>query len=103
MPAQLEAEYSYPLGWILLTAALMALELAALWGILRPRSYHRSWGRALLATAAFGAWMVPSSIVVMHAAGFVVAHTLWTIELALVSLGTLVTTVGALAFRAIRA
>ena len=53
------------------------VELAVLVAILRPWSYERSWGRALVALALLVPWAGISMISTMHAGGIVVLHFMW--------------------------
>jgi hypothetical protein len=39
----------YPLDWVAFFAVVITVEAAVLWSILRPRSYSRSWLRAIVA------------------------------------------------------
>ena len=65
--------------------AMSAIELAVLVAILRPWSYDRSWGRALLAAALLLPWTAVSMMLSMHAGGIVLLHFMW-LFLALVGL-----------------
>jgi uncharacterized membrane protein len=42
-------QQSYPIVGVAFFAVVIAVETLVIWGILRPRSYDRSWPRALLA------------------------------------------------------
>lgn len=56
---------------------LVAIELVVLLAILRPWSYHRSWGRALAAAIALAPWTLLSTVLTMHAGGVISLHALW--------------------------
>ena len=58
------------LGWSL-------SELVILTGILRPWSYHRSWGRGLGAVALLLPWTALSILSMMHAGQIFALHALW--------------------------
>ncbi len=45
---------SYPWEGVLFFGVVLSVEITILCLILRPRNYHRSWGRALAATFIFG-------------------------------------------------
>ncbi|MBX7081214.1 MAG: hypothetical protein K1X88_18585 [Nannocystaceae bacterium] len=66
------------------------VELVAVLAILRPWSYQRSWGRALLALALLLPWLLIWTVLTMHAGGVFVLHWLW--------LGALVLVVGGMMF-----
>lgn len=53
------------------------IELAVLLAILRPWSYDRSWGRALVAVALLAPWALVSMVLSMHQGGVVVLHFAW--------------------------
>ena len=88
--------YQYPFGWVTVAAGLMFLETALLAAILRPRTYNRSWRRAVLAVLVF----VPLSwfflLGTMHMPGFVIAHSVGLLALAAIAVGTLTVTLLAL-------
>ena len=84
--------YPYPIDAVLLTAMVMGAELALFWAILRPRSYRRSWARSLVATTVFLPWGLLSAAGVMHTPGYVSAHAVCALFLAIVASCTLATT-----------
>ena len=45
--------------------------------ILRPWSYDRSWGRALVAWILLAPWNALSMIMSMHQGGIIVLHWMW--------------------------
>jgi hypothetical protein len=67
----------YPTKFILVCLLVSAAECAILTFIVRPWSFHRSWGRLLVALAVFVPWAILSLLSLMHAAPVVVAHALW--------------------------
>ena len=56
---------------------LMSAELAVLLAVLRPWSYHHSWGRALSAALLITPWLFLGVVVLIHSGGIMVAHVLW--------------------------
>lgn len=56
---------------------LTLIELAILVAILRPWSYDRSWGRALVAVILLLPWTTLSMMLSMHQGGVVVLHFAW--------------------------
>ncbi len=59
------------------------LEVAVLYGILRPWSFRASWGRALLALLLFLPWTAVSAMAVMHSGGIFVLHAFWLLVVSL--------------------
>jgi hypothetical protein len=57
------------------------VELLIVWAILRPGSYRRSWGRAVIALVLLGPWLAASLLMTMHAGGIFVIHLLWVFAL----------------------
>jgi len=68
--------------WILISLG----ELIIMLTILRPWSYHRSWGRALSAALLLLPWTLLSLLWVMHAGPLFLIHFLWVLALLLISL-----------------
>ena len=64
------------------------VELLVLYAVLRPRSYHRSWPRALLALALLTPWTLLLMFAAMHSGPVIQAHGMW---LLLVCAGLFVT------------
>src|SRR5688572_6692398 len=60
------------------------VELAVLLAILRPWSYERSWGRAMVAVALLLPWTALSMFLTMHQGGIFVLHWLWLVVVVLV-------------------
>lgn len=71
-----------------------AVELALSIAILRPWSYERSWGRALLTLLVFTPWILLWGALGLHAGPTTHAHTVW---LLLYWIGLLCSTTSALA------
>jgi hypothetical protein len=61
-------------------------ELLVLFLILRPWSYRRSWGRALLALVVFIPWTLFAAMLGMHAGSINGAHLVWRAGVVLVLL-----------------
>lgn len=79
------AAYGHNHAGALAEGLVMTLsEAAAIYLILRPWSYLRSWGRALGALALLAPWTVIAAILSMHAGGVVMLHLLWLLCLDLI-------------------
>jgi hypothetical protein len=65
---------------------LGAFEVLGLLVVLRPWSYRRSWGRALVALALFVPWTLVAAMLGMHAGSINGAHLLWRAGIVLVLL-----------------
>ena len=85
-----EDEWQYPLYGVSVALAFSLVELAIAWAILRPRSYSRSWKRALAASGVFLALSLGFSATIMHAPLFWVAYILWLYVVFLVSVVVLI-------------
>lgn len=64
-------------GALVVGLVITVIELAVLVAILRPWSYHRSWGRSLVAVALLGPWATISMTLSMHQGGIVIIHSIW--------------------------
>jgi hypothetical protein len=62
------------------------IEIALLYAILRPWSYHRNWGRALVAALIFAPWTC--LVLIIPIPGVMTAHKLWLLA---VTVGLLIT------------
>jgi hypothetical protein len=54
-------------------------EAIALYAILRPQSFHNSWGRVLVAISIFAPLAAFWASLAMHAPGWVFAHIYWLV------------------------
>jgi hypothetical protein len=65
-------------------------EIIVLYALLRPNTFHLSWGHSLVALLVFAPWAYLHLMMVMHSPGWHIAHTLWllTVNVALVTLTT---------------
>jgi hypothetical protein len=72
----------YPAEGVSWVLALITLEIALLGVVLRPRSYSRSWGRALSALAIASAFVIFAGLGAMHAPPFFHFYIGWTILVA---------------------
>lgn len=54
-----------------------AIELVVLLALLRPWSYDRAWGRALVTLLLLAPWTLFAMMMTMHAGGVLVLHFLW--------------------------
>jgi hypothetical protein len=57
--------------------ALTLGELAVVLAILRPRSYHRSWGRAVMGGVIITPWLLLFGTMMIHSGGVMVMHFVW--------------------------
>lgn len=76
----------YPWNDVLSFAAMIAGETGLLYAILRPRSYRRSWARALVATIVFAFLTNYWIKLVMHAPSYYPAHVIWEMGVTLLCL-----------------
>jgi hypothetical protein len=56
---------------------LLAAEVAVLYAVLRPWSYRRSWGRAVLALALCTPPLLIAIVLLIHSGGIMALHALW--------------------------
>jgi hypothetical protein len=68
--------HTYP-GELADVLGVTAVEFLAATVLLRPWSYRRSWGRALIAAAVFAPWSFIRMVMGMHAGPATHAHSLW--------------------------
>jgi hypothetical protein len=61
------------------TVVVLTVEVLTLYALLRPVSYRRSWGRALIALGCFGAWTFIYFIAGRHAGPINANHLLWLV------------------------
>ena len=78
----------YPIGGVAKMLAVVCIESAAIWAIIRPQSYVRSWLRSFFAFVFTGASGCFFGLSLMHAPPYQTLHFFW---LALVSVFLLVT------------
>ena len=74
-------QWQYPYVGVFVVFVLSVAELGLFTAILRPRSYSRSWGRALAAVGVSLALFVAYALALMHMPHYVVAHALWIVSL----------------------
>ncbi len=79
--------HPYPLGSVLWIVLLMTLEGAVLAAILRPWSYARSWGRALVGFGVAGGFFAFGALGLMHAPPYYGYYSLWMLVIAIGLLG----------------
>ena len=60
---------------------IMLIELTILLVIIRPRSYHLSYIRSLLAFSLFFAWTYSTFWSILHSGGIIYFHQLWLIAI----------------------
>lgn len=77
--------HPYPLAGVLRFAGLMTVELAIVYGILRPRTFDRSVGRLAVACGLGLPYALLLGVLTMHSPPYVAFHWLWfvLIEVAL--------------------
>ncbi len=109
------AAWVHPTGHVILVSLLTAIEALVFFAIVRPRSYHRSWGRAILALALFVSWTLLLSALVLFipwtrffllpdlpSQDFFMEHLLWLFLIVCVCGVILVVKLGQLAFDRLR-
>lgn len=70
--------HPYPLTVVLWAILFMTLLTGGLYAVLRPRSYRRSWGRALCATVLTIPFVFQAAVSAMHAPPPVGYYIYWT-------------------------
>jgi hypothetical protein len=68
-----------PPALVALVLAVMAIETAVLYAVLRPWSYRGSTRRILLAWAIFVPWTLVSWFGIMHSGSSILAHAIWLV------------------------
>ena len=69
--------HPYPFDGVLLFIAVATVECAVVWALLRPRSYSRSWARALFAAILAVAAVLFFAMGLMHSPLYMFVHALW--------------------------
>ena len=69
--------HPYPWAGVLTVCAAMSIEMLIFYGLIRPESYQRSWGRALCATAGGTSLVLFFGLGLMHSPPYVFSHWLW--------------------------
>jgi predicted Abi (CAAX) family protease len=75
--AELHANPSYPVRGVLICIVITAIESLALYAILRPSSYLRSWKRPFAALLLFFPWLAVCALLLMHQPFYVFMHAAW--------------------------
>src|SRR4030095_16701583 len=70
-------EQAYPYIGVLFFGGVIAVESFIVWRILRPRSYDRSWLRAMLALLTVVAFFFSWSVMLVHSSHVYHAHVVW--------------------------
>jgi peptidoglycan/LPS O-acetylase OafA/YrhL len=78
--------HPYPTATVLWVVLLMTIQAGALIAILRPGSYQRSWGRALVALVVSLGFLVVAAIASMHTPPPFAVYQIWALALAVVML-----------------
>ena len=86
--------HPYPWRGVLFLVGYMGVLCAMLSAILRPESYHRSWGRALSAFMVAGFFTGLGMLGAMHAPPYFSIGLQWLLSVWLVTLLTLLWSVG---------
>ena len=95
-----QVDSSYPLLPVFL---FPLVELLAVWLILRPATYQRSWGRSAAALSLFAPWAFFCIGFVMHGPGYHAAHAIWVLALVVVLAITFLVSSAAALSHALRA
>jgi hypothetical protein len=69
----------YPLSDVLYVIAIISVEALAIYGVIRPSSYHHSFGRSLISFAIASALVIFWALGLIHSAPFCGAHFLWVL------------------------
>lgn len=79
---------------ITLFGALSLVECLILWAVLRPQSFSRSWGRALLATLLCFPWTFTWNLFLGDMGCLFMAHAVWLSLATLVAVGLFLGSIG---------
>jgi small-conductance mechanosensitive channel len=82
-PPHGNAESAYPTFGVSVVIGLAALQCAIVGAILRPRTYHASWGRSLFACLFVVATAAVAFLGLFHAPQYAAIHFLWLVALAI--------------------
>lgn len=82
--------YPYPTSGVLWVLLFMAIQVAALALLIRPRTYSRSWFRAGLALLVSAAFFIFAGMGAMHAPPYFFAYIWWLLAMVAGSLLLLV-------------
>ena len=85
----------YPWYGVAQFSAVVSVEVAALWAVLRPQSYAASWVRAVCAVLLFVPVTLYFGLGLMHAPPYQAAHFLWSVCVSAALLVTLVVSAAA--------
>ena len=80
--AHMRAPHSYPVEGVLWTLGLTCAELVLVTFILRPRTYVRSWIRALVAFGVAAAFLFLGALGSMHSPPFYTFYLWWLLLVA---------------------
>lgn len=69
--------HPYPWGGVFLFIGVATVEWLLVWATLRPRSFNRSWLRALIATGCVTLAVVYFGMGLMHSTLYMFVHFLW--------------------------
>jgi hypothetical protein len=75
--------------------AAVSIECFLLWAVLRPATYQRSWGRALLATLILASCLSYFGFIAMHAPTALLFHIYWLVAMLAAVVGLLFTSAAA--------
>ena len=90
--------HPYPIDGVLTFILIATIETLILYGIIRPKTYVRSWARGVSALVAFAGLTIFFALGLMHAPPYVVWHVIWLCCIVLV-LFTLLVWSGIAAYR----
>jgi hypothetical protein len=80
LPNDLRYLHNFP-GDLPQNAILVLIEAAIALLLIRPWSYNRNSGRALVAAVVFVPWLLLNLMFMIHSGGIMVLHTLWLLAL----------------------
>ncbi|TXI93391.1 MAG: hypothetical protein E6Q34_05580 [Burkholderiaceae bacterium] len=69
----------YPIKGVLFFIGTIAIEASVIFGILRPSTYHLSFGRAITAFVVVSSLFVFWALGLMHSPPFFAAHVFWVL------------------------
>ena len=86
--------HPYPWQGVLAVCAVASVVSLVLYGLIRPRTYRASWGRALAATVVGGVAAVIVGMGLIHQPPYLYVLFYWLIAVTTISLGLLVISAG---------
>jgi hypothetical protein len=87
---QIPPPHPYPVGGVLWVILLMTVQAVILASVLRPPTYNRSWGRALIGFLVSVGFFSFAGMAAMHAPPYFFAYLWWLLAVVVVAVALLV-------------